>query len=191
MKTRNLLLASLLLFPLFSQAQANDLELALSAETAQFTVRSDSSLIGWGGAELAFGLFFNDADDVIGQVSLLQARQASKSSPLTFGVGFRAYAGRLDRINENVLALGIGGEIRYTFPGVMPMSLYLQGHYAPKITSFNDTERVSDFLLGYQIEILPQTVAFAGIRRLQVDTEAANNYDVDDNRFHFGVRLTF
>ena len=191
MKTlRTLLVATSFLFA-FSQAQANDLEIALSSETAQFTVRSDSSLIGWGGADLAFGLFFNDEDDIVGQVSLLQARQASKSSPLTFGVGLRGYVGHLDRISENVLALGIGGEIRYTLPGVMPMAIYLQGHYAPKITSFSDTERVTDLLLGYQIEILPQTVAFAGIRRLEVDTEAVKNYDVDDNRLHFGVRFTF
>ena len=191
MKTlRIFLVATATLFS-FSPTQANDLEIALSAETAQFTVRSDSSLIGWGGADLAFGLFFNDDDDIVVQMSLMQARQASESSPLTFGVGIRAYAGHLDLIKENVLALGIGGEIRYTLPGVMPMAIYLQGHYAPKITSFSDTERVTDLLLGYQIEILPQTVAFAGIRRLEVDTDVVRNYDVDDNRFHFGIRLTF
>lgn len=191
MKTSQTLLAAATFLFVFSQAQANDLEIALSSETAQLTVRSDSSVIGWGGAELAFGLFFNDADDVIAQVSLLQARQASEANPLTFGVGLRGYAGRLDRVRESVLALGIGGEIRYTIPGVMPMSVYLQGHYAPKITSFADTERVTDLLLGYQIEILPQTVAFAGIRRLEIDTETVDNYDLDDNRIHFGVRFTF
>ena len=191
MKTlRILLVAAASLFAI-SQAQANDLEIALSSETAQFTVRSDSSLIGWGGADLAFGLLFNDNDDIIGQISLLQSRQASKGAPLTFGVGVRGYVGRLDVIREDVLALGIGGEIRYTIPGVMPVAIYLQGHYAPKITSFSDTERVSDILLGAQIEILPQTIAFAGIRRLEVDTEAVKNYDVDDNRVHVGIRLTF
>ena len=191
MKTLRVLLIVATSFFAFSPAQANDLEIALSSETAQFTVRSDSSLIGWGGADLAFGLFFNDEDDIIGQISLLQARQASQSSPLTFGVGLRGYVGYLDVIRENVLALGIGGEIRYTIPGVMPMSVYFQGHYAPKITSFSDTEEVTDLLLGYQIEILPQTVAFAGIRRLEIDTEAVKNYEVDDNRLHVGVRFTF
>jgi hypothetical protein len=191
MKTLRILLVAVTSILAFSQAQANDIEIALSAETAQFTVRSDSSLIGWGGADLAFGLFFNDDDDIIGQISLMQARQASKGAPLTFGVGVRGYVGNLDLIKQNVLALGIGGEIRYTIPGVMPMAIYLQGHYAPKITSFSDTERVADLLLGYQIEILPQTIAFAGLRRLEVDTEKVNDYDLDDNRFHFGIRLTF
>ena len=191
MRVPKLLLASFALFGFLPQAQANDLELALSSETAELTVRSDSSLIGWGGADLAFGLFFNDDDDVVGQLSLLQARQASKGAPLTFGVGLRAYAGRLDEIRENVLAIGIGGEVRYTIPGTMPMSIYLQGHYAPKITSFDDTEEVSDLLLRYQVEILPQTTAFIGVRHLEIDTDAVNGYEVDDDRFHAGVRLTF
>jgi hypothetical protein len=191
MKTLRILLVTVTSLFTFSQAQANDLEIALSSETAQFTARSDSSLIGWGGADLAFGLLFNDDDDIVGQISLLQSRQASKGAPLTFGVGVRGYAGRLDLIKENVLALGIGGEIRYTFPGVMPMAIYVQGHYAPKITSFSDSERVTDLLLGYQIEVLPQTIAFVGIRRLEIDTEAVENYEVDDNRAHLGIRLTF
>jgi hypothetical protein len=191
MKMIRILLATITSVVVFSQAQANDLEVALSSETAQFTVRTDSNVIGWGGADLAYGLFFNDDDDFVGQVSLMQSRQASEASPLTFGIGLRAYAGRLDNINEDVLALGVGGEVRYTIPGEMPMALYLQGHYAPKVTSFSDAESVSDILIRYQIEILPQTMAFAGVRLLEVDTKTVKNYDVDDDNIHFGVRFTF
>ena len=186
-----ILLATITSLVVFSQAQASDLEVALSSETAQFTVRTDSNVIGWGGADLAYGLLFNDDDDYVGQVSLMQSRQASEASPLTFGIGLRAYAGRLDNINEDVFALGVGGEVRYTIPGKMPMAFYLQGHYAPKVTSFSDAESVTDTLIRYQIEILPQTTAFAGVRLLEVDTKAVKNYEVDDNNFHFGVRFTF
>ena len=175
----------------FSQVQANGIEIALSSETAQFTVRSDSSLIGLGGADLDFGLFFNDDNDIVGQISLMQSRQASESAPLTLGIGMRAYVGHLDVSSQNILALGIGGEIRYTIPGVMPMATYLQANYAPKITSFSDTKSVADLLLRFQIEILPQTIAFAGIRRLEIDTKTVKNFDVDDNSLHVGVRFTF
>jgi len=191
MKKLQILLATITSFFVFPQAHANDLEIALSSETAQFTVRSDSSLIGWGGADLTFGVLFNDDDDVVGQISLLQSSQASEEAPLTFGIGLRGYVGKLDLIKKDVLALGIGGEIRYTIPDAMPMAVYLQGHFAPKITSFSDTESVTDLMLRYQVEILPQTVAFAGIRLLEVDTKTVKNYDVDDNRFHVGTRFTF
>jgi hypothetical protein len=77
----------LLLLTALSNANANDFEATLSKETAQFTFRSDSSLIGWGGSDLALGLFYNEESDFILQASLLQMRQASQENPLTFGVG--------------------------------------------------------------------------------------------------------
>jgi hypothetical protein len=174
-----------------STSSANDFEAALSSETAQFTFRSDSSLIGWGGSDLALGLFYNEDDDFIGQVSLIQMRQASEDNPLTFGVGVKGYLGTLDDVDQDVLAFGIGGEIRYTIPGTMPMAVYLRGYLAPEITSFSDTEEVLDYQLGFQIEALPQTIAFVGIRHLEFETDDEGDYDADDDNIHFGVRLTF
>jgi hypothetical protein len=180
-----------LIFLIPATSQANDFEAAVSSETAQFTFRSDSSLIGWGGAELGLGLFYNEADDFVGQLSLMQRRQATKNNPLTLGVGARLYLGDLDDLDQGVAAVAIGGEIRYTIPGVMPMALYLAGHYAPKITSFSDTDEVVDLNLGFQIEILPQTTAFVGYRSLEVDVDRKSGYELDDDRIHVGVRFTF
>jgi hypothetical protein len=183
------IISLLFLFP--APSRANDFEAAVSSETAQFTFRSDSSLIGWGGSELGLGLFYNEAGDFVGQMSLMQRRQASENNPLTLGVGARLYLGDLDDLNQGIAAVAIGGEIRYTIPGVMPMAVYLTGHYAPKITSFSDTEEVLDINLGFQIEILPQTTAFVGYRSLEVDTDRVSGYELDDDRVHVGVRFTF
>jgi hypothetical protein len=171
-------------------ANANDFEAALSSDTAQFTFRSDSSLIGWGGSDLAFGLFYNDESDFIAQASLLQMRQASEETPLTFGVGVQAYLGQLDDPDASVLAFAIGGEVRYTIPGTMPMAIYGRAYYAPDITSFSDAEEVIDYTLGFQIEALPQTVAFVGIRHFEVGLDDGD-YELDDDNLHIGVRLTF
>lgn len=184
------LIGCMLLLPGLSLA--NDFEAALTSETAQFTFRSDSSLIGWGGSELGFGLFYNDADDFVGQISLMQRRQPSQETPLTLGVGVRAYLGELDTLDQGIVAVAIGGEIRYTIPGAMPMSAYLTGHFAPKITSFSDTEEVHDYNLGFQIEVLPQTKAFIGYRHLEVELDDfRRGYEMDDDRIHLGIRLTF
>lgn len=171
-------------------ANANDFEVALSQETAQFTFRSDSSLIGWGGSDLALGLFYNDESDFIANAGLLQMRQASEETPLTFGVGVQGYLGQLDKPDESVLAFAIGGEIRYTIPGTMPMAIYGRAYYAPDITSFGDTEEVIDYTLGFQIEALPQTVAFVGLRHFEVGLENGD-YELDEDNVHVGVRLTF
>lgn len=170
---------------------ANDFEAALSSETAQFTFRSDSSLIGWGGADLGLSLFYNEESDFLGQVELLQSRQASSASPLTFGVGVKAYAGRLDDSGDELFGLGIGGEIKYTFAATMPVAIYFRGFIAPEITSFSDTEEISDYVFGVQIEVLPQTTAFLGVRHIEVDTENTKNFELDDDEVHFGVRFRF
>jgi len=183
---RNALLGSLLLLP--GVLLANDFEAALSSETAQFIFRSDSSLIGWGGSELGMGIFYNDNNDYTGQFSLMQRRQASEENPLTLGVGARAYLGQNDA--GDVLSIAIGGEVRYTIAGTMPMSVYLVGYYAPKITSFSDSEGVLDTNLGFQIEVLPQTTAFIGFRHLEFDMGSVD-YEVDDDSLHLGVRFTF
>jgi hypothetical protein len=171
-------------------AQAADFEAALSSETAQFTFRSDSSLIGWGGADLGLGLFYNEDSDFVGTFSLMQMRQASEQNPLTIGVGIRAYLGSLDEPDADVFGLAVGGQIRYTFPGTMPMAVYLDAHYAPKVTSFSDTDSILDYTFGFQIEVLPQTTAFVGLRHLEFETDSGD-YEADDDNIHIGVRLTF
>ena len=180
-----------LLVALMPNANASDFEAALSKETAQFTFRSDSSLIGWGGADMGLGLFYNEDSDFIGQFSLLQMRQASQQNPLTFGVGVKAYLGQLDDPDADVFAMGIGGQVQYTIAGTMPMAIYLNAIYAPEITSFADTEGVIDYSLGFQIEALPQTIAFIGIRHLEFELDDGPDYEADDDNIHFGVRLTF
>lgn len=172
-------------------AQASDFEAALSKETAQFTFRSDSSVVGWGGADLGLGFFYNEESDVIGHFSLLQMRQPSQQNPLTFGVGVKAYLGVLDNIDADVFALAIGGQLRYTIAGTMPMAIYLEGHYAPEITSFADIDKVIDYSLGFQVEALPQTIAFVGVRRFEFELDNGADYDADDSNIHIGIRLTF
>jgi hypothetical protein len=187
-----LFIACLCLISLASitNARANDFEVALSKETAQFTFRSDSSLIGWGGSDLAFGLFYNDDSDFIGDVSIIQMRQASEETPLTFGVGIKGYLGQLDDDDDDVVAFAVGGELRYTIPGTMPMAVYGRGFYAPEITSFADSEEVTDLTVGFQIEAMPQTIAFIGIRHFEVEVDD-DEQKLDDNNIHVGVRLTF
>lgn len=191
MKSIRFIFLGALVIAVMPIANASDFEAMLSKETAQFTFRSDSSVIGWGGADLGLGLFYNEESDFVGQISLLQMRQPSQQDPLTFGVGVKAYLGQLDDIDADVAGFGIGAQIRYTIAGTMPMAIYLEGHYAPEVTSFADAEKIVDYSLGIQIEALPQTVAFIGIRHLEFDIDDGGDYEADDDNIHLGVRLTF
>ena len=191
MKALLLSCISLLALTSVSALKANDFEAALSQETAQFTFRSDSSVIGWGGSDLALGLFYNEESDFVVDASLMQMRQASEDAPLTFGVGVKGYLGTLDKPDEDILAFAIGGELRYTIPGTMPMAVYGRAFYAPKITSFSGAEDLLDYTVGFQIEALPQTIAFIGLRHFEVGIDDDGDYELDDDNIHIGVRLTF
>ncbi|MFT5505848.1 MAG: hypothetical protein ACI8XC_003573, partial [Gammaproteobacteria bacterium] len=48
-----------------------------------------------------------------------------------------------------------------------------------------------DFLFAVQIEALPQTTAFVGIRHIEIDTDLVGDYELDDDHLHMGIRLTF
>lgn len=184
----------LVLLPLlFSSAQlsANDFEASLSSETAQFSLYSDSSVIGWGGSDLALRFLYNEDSDFLAQAEVLSMRQASEETPMTLGVGVKAYLGSLDDVDEDVVAIGIGGSIRYVIPGTMPITLYGSAFIAPKITSFAGSEELKDVNFGVQVEAMPQTTMFVGYRRLAVDTDNVSNYRVDDGHLHFGIRLKF
>jgi hypothetical protein len=52
MKVLRIIVLGLTFGGFVNQLQASDLEIALSSDAAQFTFRSDSSMIGWGGADL-------------------------------------------------------------------------------------------------------------------------------------------
>jgi len=171
--------------------QASDLEIALSSDAAQFTFRSDSSLIGWGGADLGISFLYTDEDDILGEFSLMQSSQPSAENRLTLGVGVKAYIGRVDPLDDSILAIGIGGEVRYTFPGSMPMAVYLGGHIAPEITSFRDTDGIVEYVLGFQLELLPQTIAFVAVRNIEIENDNSIDYKILDSDVRIGVRLTF
>jgi len=183
---------ALLPFMLFSSLTlANDFEASLSSETAQFSLYSDSSVVGWGGSDLALRLLYNEAGDFVGQAEIMSIRQADENTPLTLGVGVKGYLGRLDILNESVFAVAIGGSIRYVVPAKMPFTLYANLFLAPKITSFSDTKELQDYNFGAQIEIMPQTAMFVGYRKFKIDTKKASDYRLDDSNIHFGIRLTF
>ena len=72
-----------------------------------------------------------------------------------------------------------------------PVAILARGFYAPEITSFLDSEEVTDFSARFQVEAMPQTIAFIGIRNLEFGIDGKDDYEADDSNIHVGVRLTF
>jgi len=173
-----------------STAMANNLEFQLGNHTAQLEFYTDSSSLGYTGAELGFGGLVNSRHDVMGNVGIKVQGLEAGETPLSFGLGVKAYAGAIDKPNVNVGAIALGGLVKYTIPYRMPMAVVLKGYYAPGITTFGHGKSFSDVGLNYQLEVTPGATAYIGYRVLQTDLKNYGEYRLD-NAMHIGIQLRF
>lgn len=170
-------------------AQAADLELALSGDTASIEVLTDSESIGVGGADLSFGGFFNNDDDYMAEVGLLVEGRPAGDQPLSFGLGGKVLLGSIDTPDAGFSAIALGGKVRYHIPSNTPMAFGADLFYAPDITTFSDAEGVTDMRVRFEVDVLPAATAFLGYRKLSADL-GSSDYDLDDN-VHIGIRFQF
>ncbi|WP_065089440.1 YfaZ family outer membrane protein [Acidihalobacter prosperus] len=173
-----------------SAAMANGLDFQLGNHTAQLQFYTGSSALGYSGGIVGFGGFVNSRHDVMANASVKVEGLAAGETPLSFGLGVKAYAGSIDKPNDNVGAIALGGLVKYTIPYRMPMAVVLEGYYAPDITTFGQGKSFSDLSLDYQIEVTPGATAYAGYRVLQTDLKNYGEYKLD-NALHVGIRLHF
>jgi len=173
-----------------TSAHAAGLDVSLSDKTAHLQYLVDSGSLGYGGADIGFGLFYDEDEDYIGTGNLLVTSNPASGNNFQFGVGVKGYAGELDGVNESVGAIGIGGLIRYIIPSSTPMGIALEGYEAPDITSFSDTESLSEVMARFEIEVMPSTRGYIGYRFLEPELKRAGDVELDDN-VHVGIRITF
>lgn len=171
-------------------AQANGFDISLSDETANVVYLTDSGSFGYGGADVGFGLFWNEADDVVGHANILVTSNPQSGNNFQFGVGAKAFFGNVDAPDEDVGAIGIGGIVRYVIPSQTPMGLALEGYWAPRVTSFADTERLRELTARFELEVMPSTRGYVGYRLLEPELETAGKVEIDDE-FHIGIRFIF
>jgi hypothetical protein len=170
---------------------AAELELALSNESIKAEFITDSSLIAQGGADLSLGFFYNDDSDLLGNLGLMVAGMPAGETPFSFAVGTRFYGGRVKQRNDQtVYALAIGGRGKFTVPANIPMHVGAEIFYAPKITTWSDGKDLLDLTLRYEIEFIPQTLAFVGYRFLRTNLDEGGNAKLDNN-VHLGIKLSF
>lgn len=175
-----------------TSAQASGLDVSLSDKTADFTYLTDSGSLGYGGADIGVGVFYNENSDVLlhGQIMVTGKPLGEKNKGVQFGVGGKVYAGELDDLEEDVLAVALGAQLRYLIPAATPVGIMAEVFVAPDITSFSDTESMKEFNFRVELEVMPSTRGYVGYRRLEPELERAGDVELDDE-FHVGIRVTF
>ncbi len=110
----------------------------------------------------------------------------SKQGNFDIGLGGRAVF--TDTKPGNGANIAFGGRVRFSpinrvgFGG----SLF----YAPKITSFLDSEEYLEWNLAVDYQLLTQAYVYVGYRRVETDIKNAGTYQIDDN-LHLGMKMMF
>jgi hypothetical protein len=176
----------------FGSVQAGGLDLGISKDSAYLVYLTKADSLGYGGADIGFGLFYTEDSDYLATAEVMVVGSSiSQRQDLEFGVGIKGYAGALDEPDENIYALALGAQARYVLPSSIPMGIVLEGFYAPGITSFGETERMREASLRYEIQVVPNTLGYVGYRMMKAEIkDYEDDVDLDEN-FHVGIRLIF
>jgi hypothetical protein len=170
----------------FSGAVAADsIDINLNDDTIQAIYASN-----WRTAEMNFGLLTNtDTDDWAASVGLLAlGEKQTGSSRMEGGLGGKIYLA--DVRNEDVLALGLGGEFR-AFPNNGPIGFGGYLYYAPSVVTAMDGERFWEAGARVEFEMVKKTAnIYLGYRKMRADLDNGRDITVDSG-LHAGVKITF
>ena len=195
---RKALIITTLLVP-FNSVSAGAIDFRIGKDMAELTFFTQNSSFGYGGADIGFGVLFNQYNDVIANGSILvSGSSAGDVKALHFGVGAKLYGGDINGPGNTSFdiqggAVAIGGQIRYVFPGSAPLAVLGEIFYAPEVTSISEWDRLLEYRLALELEVTPSARAYVGYRMMEVrfNTAGSNvDYEVDDSA-NVGVRFEF
>ncbi len=159
-------------------------ELALSNDTLEVRYLSkmerpdDSRLVG--------GLFLGEERDVVLNAAMMYGVDLDRRFNLA--VGPQLYAALLRDENEDVMALSLGGEMRFYFDPQRRFAVSGRAFYAPDILSFGSADNLTDLSARAEMQVSDRVMAFAGMRWFEFDlTDGSGERTLQEEVF-VGVR---
>ncbi|BAV32396.1 hypothetical protein SCL_0072 [Sulfuricaulis limicola] len=167
---------------------------AVAADSIDINLNNDSIqamyATNWRTAEFNMGLLSNtDQNDWAASMGLLaKGEKQSGATRIEGGLGGKLYFA--DVANQDVLALGLGGEFR-TFPNNGPIGIGGYLYYAPNVVTTMDGEKFWEFGARVEFEAVKKTAnIYLGYRKMRADLDDGRDIIVDSG-LHAGVKITF
>ncbi|HEY0634112.1 MAG TPA: YfaZ family outer membrane protein [Gammaproteobacteria bacterium] len=189
-----------------SPAQADSLDLNLNDDSMRMTYEAAMGK----GAAMDVGYYYNDrlkgSDADLMHLGLhVTGDNWSQSGIFNIKVGGRLVYTDLERYDLNLnkhqydaMALGLGGEVR--FSPVHRLGFGASAYYAPRIASFLDAQRYSEYGVKIDYQLLTQAFIYVGYRQINVEVEHLDDplmverfngkFELDDSA-HVGLKLLF
>jgi len=184
---RRLILILFLSLGFASSVHGHSLALTVNSDMAEFAYATEV----WAAqnAELGVGVLFNDDDDWLGSLRLVSNNRVSNA--LRFAVGMQGYLGKLDKPDTSMRALAIGGSVGFGLASQIPLSLVLEGWYAPKILSFGKIDDAKELAARIQADLSQHAAVYVGYRKLKADLKGDRKNHKLDSGLHLGLRINF
>lgn len=186
-------LAGLAMLFTASSAMANMLDVNLNNNTAQFQFSTANGVQAQGNADLHAGVLYNNRNSVLVNAGVMVENTLEGSPGVTIGVGMEALAATIKDnkpFRSNASAIALDALVRFS-PDSAPQLGFSGGlHYAPNILTFGDAVRYSQGTVRIDYELAPQTMVYAGYRRITFGIKH-QQAAVLDNGLHVGFKLAF
>jgi hypothetical protein len=180
-------LASLLLAVLGAPAQAAEVDLSVNADAARLGVG-----VPIGNNLLIDGswLYHSDHGNVVSAGGHVTGA-ASGVDPLWAGVGLRLSYIKNDRDSEeDGVALGMGGFVRYTLPQYDRISFGGSLYFAPGVLSFGDVDKFYEAGIWAGYSVIKDADVYLGWRKVEADFNDDGSKSMDSG-LHIGLRARF
>jgi opacity protein-like surface antigen len=140
-------------------------ELALSNDTldARYLAKMDQGKDSrWVG-----GVFVGEERDLVLNAAMMFGVDLDRRFDIAFGP--QLYAALLRDENEDVMALSLGGEVRFYFDPRRRFAVSGRAFYAPDILSFGSADNLTDLSARAEMQVSDRVMAFAGMRWFEFD----------------------
>ncbi|MCK4838058.1 MAG: hypothetical protein KAS94_04600 [Desulfobulbaceae bacterium] len=189
MLKKMILCSVFLLFGVVS-AQAAELAISFSDQTAQLLLRHQVAEYQSGRSVLSVRGLYNDRKETELVSASFDVLGPLASTGLEIGAGVRGYYVTSGINHEQVGAGGIGVLVRFVPPRLTRASFTGSLYYCPEVFNILDSEGLWDAEVKASFEIAPRAVAFASYTEIEADIEFYRDRTLDKT-FRVGLSLGF
>lgn len=184
------LLLSLLICLCALPGWAASIDLSFNDTSAQlkgdYPIRTDD----YGTARIEGRLLYNDPEETkLASAGIAFVGRPGNVPGLSLGIGGLLYGGRADD-DQELLAVGIGGQVTFAPPALGGVGVSGKFYYAPKVFSGMDAERLLETGLRLSYAATPKVRLYLEYQNIRSDFEDRGNWTIDDE-FRVGFAASF
>ncbi|MDJ0927273.1 MAG: YfaZ family outer membrane protein [Gammaproteobacteria bacterium] len=169
-------------------ALANELDLSFNSDAFRFRFARpfNASALAWD----AGWLHHKDNGEAIHGGFYLTGEASDGANPLQGGLGVRATYTNGDIKDQDGLAFGLGGYLRYVFPRYNRFSVSGHAFFAPEVFHIGESDKLQDYEVRLGYNVLREADIYVGARYVRADYDKAPKAYFDTG-MHLGLSLRF